>query len=89
MILVCLLLHMLDLNLMDWGSVNQLALALGGALYLWNPITGETQHLIQMDGEDYISSVRWIGQGNILAVGNNHGHVQVIAQVFTKVLFFS
>ena len=79
---------MLDLNLMDWGSINQLALALGGALFLWNPHTGDAKHLIQMNGEDYISSVRWIGQGNILAVGNSCGHVQVMGQFFLKVLIF-
>ncbi|XP_068686689.1 cell division cycle protein 20 homolog [Montipora foliosa] len=65
------------LNLVDWGSVNQIALALAGALYIWNPVTGETNHLIQMDGEDYISSVKWIQQGSIMAVGNSNGHVQL------------
>ncbi|PFX25778.1 Cell division cycle protein 20-like [Stylophora pistillata] len=65
------------LNLLDWGSINQLALALSGAVYTWNPSTGETQHLFQLDGEDYISSVNWIGQGNILAVGNSIGQVQL------------
>lgn len=65
------------LNLLDWGSTNRLALALGGALFLWNPLTDDTEHLIQMNGEDFISSVRWIGQGNILAVGNSRGHVQL------------
>ena len=68
----------LDLNLLDWGSLNQIALALAGAVYLWNPSSGETHHLIQMEGaEDYVSSISWIGQGSILAVGNSNGQVQV------------
>ena len=66
-----------DLNLLDWGSVNQLALALAGAVYIWNPSTSETEHLCQLEGEDYISSVSWIGQGSILAVGVCDGQVQV------------
>ena len=66
-----------DLNLLHWGSLNQIALALAGAVYIWNPITGETHHLIQMENEDYISSVSWIGHGSVLAVGNSSGQVQV------------
>ena len=62
---------------MDWGSTNQLALALSGAVYIWNPSNGEAQHLLQMEGDNYISSVSWIGQGSILAVGNSNGQVQV------------
>lgn len=65
------------LNLLDWGSINQLALALSGAVYTWNPSTGETQHLFQLEGEDYISSVSWIDQGSILAVGSSNGQVQL------------
>ena len=80
----------IDLNLVDWGSVNQIALALAGALYIWNPVTGETNHLIQMDGEDYISSVKWIEQGSIMAVGNSNGHVQVKGSFYIGgCLFFS
>lgn len=66
-----------DLNLLDWGSVNQLALALSGAVYIWNPSSGETHHLFQMDSDDYISSVSWIGQGSILGVGTSKYQVQV------------
>ncbi|KAJ7321744.1 ubiquitin-protein transferase activating protein [Desmophyllum pertusum] len=65
------------LNLLDWGSVNQLALALSGAVYIWNPSSGETHHLFQMDGDDYISSVSWIGQGSILGVGTSKYQVQL------------
>ena len=56
---------------------SHLALALSGAVYTWNPSTGETQHLFQLEGEDYISSVSWIDQGSILAVGSSNGQVQV------------
>jgi len=65
------------LNLLDWGSVNLVALALAGAVYIWNPVTGETHHLIQLEGEDYISSINWIGQGSILGVGISCGQVQL------------
>ena len=66
--------------MLDWGSLNQLALALAGAVYIWNPSNGETCHLMQLEGEDYVSSVRWIGQGSILAVGNSNCQVQVISR---------
>lgn len=74
----------LDLNLLDWGSINQLALALSGAVYIWNPSSGETQHLFQMEGDDYVSSVGWIGQGSILAVGSSNGQVQVREEMTVK-----
>lgn len=71
-----------DLNLLDWGSVNLVALALAGAVYIWNPVSGETHHLIQLEGEDYISSINWIGQGSILGVGISCGQVQVKGLTF-------
>jgi cell division cycle protein 20 (cofactor of APC complex) len=68
----------LDLNLLDWGKHNILAVALRGAVYLWNESTGKIQQLMEMPSpEDYISSVSWIEEGNILAIGDTHGAVQV------------
>jgi len=66
-----------DLNILDWGNNNLIGLALGGAVYVWNADSGETRHLLQLEGEDYICSVSWIKEGSILAVGSSNGHVQL------------
>ena len=37
---------------------------------------GEIQQLLQLENpDDYVSSVKWIKEGNILAVGNAFGEV--------------
>lgn len=66
------------LNLLDWSSNNLLAVALGQTVYLWNATTGDIDTLMTTAGEtDYVSSVSWIGQGNILAVGTESGTAQL------------
>lgn len=66
------------LNLIDWSSTNILAVALFGTLYLWNASTGDIQQLLDMPNqEDYISSVSWLTEGNILAVGTSSAEVQL------------
>lgn len=63
---------------MDWGANNILAVALRSAVYLWNESTGKIEQLMEMDSaDDYISSVSWIQQGNVLAIGDTRGTVQV------------
>ena len=48
-------------------------------MYLWNASSGDIVQLCQMEPSDcYVSSVSWIKEGNILAVGNSEGAVQVI-----------
>ncbi|KAK7492880.1 hypothetical protein BaRGS_00015827 [Batillaria attramentaria] len=66
------------LNLLDWSINNQLAVCLGGSVYLWNASSGEITQLCQMDGpEEYIGAVAWIKEGNYLAVGTSSGEVQL------------
>jgi len=66
------------LNLLDWSSNNHLAVALGAHVYLWSAGTGEINHLMELEGpEDYVCSVRWIKEGNYLAVGTSSGEVQL------------
>uniref|UniRef100_A0A7S2WBP6 CDC20/Fizzy WD40 domain-containing protein n=1 Tax=Mucochytrium quahogii TaxID=96639 RepID=A0A7S2WBP6_9STRA len=61
------------LNLVDWGSSNMLAVALGQTVYLWNAETGGIEELCQCEGEDdYITSVKFVQEGGgYLAVGTN------------------
>ena len=67
-----------DLNLLDWSCNNHLAVCLGTHLYLWNAGTGDIQQLLEMfEPGEYISSVAWVKEGNVLAVGNSKAEVQV------------
>jgi len=66
------------LNLLDWSVNNHLAVALGPHIYLWNAASGEIQQLLELEApDDYVCSVKWIREGNILAVGNFHGEVSL------------
>ncbi|CAG9858269.1 unnamed protein product [Phyllotreta striolata] len=65
------------LNLIDWGSHNILAAALGSHVYLWNADTGNIEQLMELEGNDYICSLSWIQDGFCLAVGTTNGTVEL------------
>jgi len=71
------------LNLLSWGSNNMLAVALGTCLYLWNSTTGAIECLTDTssgaggDASNIITSLSWVNEGNILALGLNNSHVQL------------
>eukprot|EP00939_MAST-03C_sp_MAST-3C-sp1_P002915 g2915.t1 len=69
------------LNLLDWSKNNILAVALYGAVYLWNSDTGDIEELMSMEDENaYVSSVKWVkeaGSANHLAIATNDGAVQL------------
>lgn len=66
------------LNLMDWGSKNILALALGDSLYLWNATSGDVEELLTSDShESQPTSVAWSSDGRTLAVGFTDSIVQI------------
>ncbi|GMY38091.1 Cell division cycle 20.1, cofactor of APC complex [Fagus crenata] len=66
------------LNLLDWGSTNVLAIALGRSVYLWDASNGSTSELVTLDEEDGpITSVSWSPDGHHIAVGLNNSHVQL------------
>lgn len=64
------------LHLMDWSSLNHMAVALGAGVYIWNAADGNIVQLCEQE-EDYVSCVSWISQGNVLAVGDSLGRVQL------------
>ena len=67
-----------DLNMLDWGKNNILAIGLGSSVFLWNVKDGCAHHLTDMDSEsDYVSSVSWAGSGKYLAVGCTDAAIQV------------
>lgn len=66
------------LHLMDWSSLNHMAVALAAGVYIWNAADGSIVQLCQReDEEQYVSSVAWIAQGNVLAVGDSTGTTQL------------
>lgn len=66
------------LNLLDWGSNNVLAVALGETVYLWNAQSGAITQLCETsDVDDCITSVSWMPDRNHIAVGTNRHEVQI------------
>lgn len=85
------------LNLVDWGSQNVLAVALGSSVYLWNASTTKVSLLTDIaadaststDSDDQVTSVSWTVDGNTLAVGTSKGEVQVwdvVEKKLTRIL---
>ncbi|XP_010479436.1 PREDICTED: cell division cycle 20.1, cofactor of APC complex-like [Camelina sativa] len=76
------------LNLLDWGSANLLAIALGNTVYLWDHSTGSVSHLVTVDQDKGpVTSVNWASDGRHLALGLNYGYVQLwdsVAQVLLR-----
>lgn len=66
------------LNLLDWGSANVLAIALGNTVYLWDASTGSTSELETFDDETGpVTSVSWAPDGRHIAIGLNNSEVQL------------
>lgn len=66
------------LNLLDWGSGNVLAIALGNTVYLWDANDGSTSELVTLDEENGpVTSVKWAPDGRHIAVGLNNSTVQL------------
>ena len=58
------------LHLIDWSSNNHLGVALATSVFVWNSANGEIDELFTRDNEDeYVTSVRWVNEGNLLATG--------------------
>ncbi|KAF7147427.1 hypothetical protein RHSIM_Rhsim03G0220500 [Rhododendron simsii] len=66
------------LNLLDWGSSNVLAIALGSTVYLWDATDGATSELVTVDDENGpVTSVKWAPDGKHIAIGLNNSDVQL------------
>lgn len=73
------------LHLMDWSSLNHMAVALSAGVYIWNATDGSILQLCQRETEEeYVSSVSWIKEGNVLAIGDSEGCVQLWDVASTK-----
>ena len=65
------------LNLVDWSSLNVLAVGLGPCVYLWSACTSKVTKLCDLGSEDCVSSVAWTQRGHHLSVGTSKGEVQI------------
>ncbi|KAI8540421.1 hypothetical protein RHMOL_Rhmol09G0262700 [Rhododendron molle] len=66
------------LNLLDWGSSNFVAIALGNTVYLWNAANGETSQLgTANDANGPVTSVKWAPDGRRIAIGFDNSDVQL------------
>ncbi|KAI8446514.1 WD40-repeat-containing domain protein [Phakopsora pachyrhizi] len=68
------------LNLVDWSSTNVLGVGLGSQVYLWSASTSAVTRLVdvaQSAGSDHVTSLSWIGRGNVLAIGTDSGKVHI------------
>ncbi|RHY86627.1 hypothetical protein DYB35_005781 [Aphanomyces astaci] len=63
------------LNLVDWSSMNVLAVGLGSAVYLWSSCTSKVTKLCELG--TMVTSVAWSSHGTHLAIGTHHGDVQL------------
>uniref|UniRef100_A0A7N2R7P5 Anaphase-promoting complex subunit 4 WD40 domain-containing protein n=1 Tax=Quercus lobata TaxID=97700 RepID=A0A7N2R7P5_QUELO len=65
------------LNLLDWGSSNVLAIALGNTVYLWDGSNGSTSELVTIDDEDgRVTSVNWAPDGQHIAIGLKNSEIE-------------
>ena len=62
---------------MDWSNDNIVTVALGNVIYLWNAGTGNIEQLREYEQSEHASSLAWIQEGNILAVGGYDGCVEL------------
>uniref|UniRef100_A0A1B0GCS7 Cell division cycle protein 20 homolog n=1 Tax=Glossina morsitans morsitans TaxID=37546 RepID=A0A1B0GCS7_GLOMM len=65
------------LNLLDWSTDNIVTVALGSCVYLWNAGTGSIQELVEYEEGDHACALSWIQDGQILAIGNKSGIVEL------------
>ena len=65
------------LNLLDWSCSNQVAIGLERAVYVWNAASGTVAKLVETAPHTSITSLKWSGDGNFLALGQDDGDVQI------------
>jgi cell division cycle 20, cofactor of APC complex len=65
------------LNLVAWGSLNMLAVALEAVTYIWNGDTGEAVQLGEAPEGSYLSSLDFSADGQFLGIGLGTGEVEL------------
>lgn len=67
------------LNLLDWSSLNVIAVGLGSEVYLRSSCNNKVELLCDLNSyhNETVTSVKWSNDGNFLAVGTGGGEVQI------------
>ena len=63
------------LNLVDWSSVNNLAVGLSNCVYIWSASNSKVTKLHDLGPRDSVTSVCWSKRGQHLSIGTNSGLV--------------
>jgi hypothetical protein len=59
------------LHLMDWSSLNHMAVALSAGVFIWNATDGTILQLCQREvEEEYVASVSWIKVNTLFSIAN-------------------
>ncbi|KAK3437668.1 hypothetical protein EUGRSUZ_C02311 [Eucalyptus grandis] len=67
-----------NLNLLDWGANDVVAIALSQTVYLWNASNGSITELVTFNNEEGpVTSVSWAPDGQSIAIGLQNSHVQL------------
>ena len=61
------------LNLVDWSSNNNVAVALESSVFLWSAHTSKVTKLCDLEGHDLVTSITWAVRGSQIAVGTFSG----------------
>ena len=65
-------------NVLDWNQRDELLVALGQVLYVWNASTALARSVYSIEIPDhYITSVKWSPHADTLAMGNTSGEVHL------------
>lgn len=65
------------LNLLDWSSNNQVAIALERNVYIWNASSGTVSSLMESSADSYVSGIKWSGDGAFLSIGFSDGDIEI------------
>ena len=65
------------LNLVDWSSLNVLAVGLARSVYIWSACTSVVARLCELPENDLVTSVSWSKRGNYLSIGTYSGQLQI------------
>lgn len=63
------------MNVLDWGTNNNLLVGLGCTVYIWNFATTQVKKLTQFDNFNIISAIQWNSDGEKAVVGTLTGLV--------------
>ncbi|XP_004305559.1 PREDICTED: cell division cycle 20.2, cofactor of APC complex-like [Fragaria vesca subsp. vesca] len=75
------------LKLLDWGTNNILAIALGSTVYLWDASNSSTSELVTVSDDDGpVTSLSWAADGRHIALGLNNSCVELWDSISVKLL---